>query len=522
MKRQGSFRKGDERAREAGRKGGEARAKLLKAARGAPLPFEGTILDAMDAAGMREPSWDGWRVFWRGVYALPMSETDLETFRRHTGRERPPAAPVSEAWIVAGRRCGKTRNAALGAFYAAISRDFRELLAPGEVAIIPLLAGDRRQARQALNYVRGLAHLPVFAPYIKRTLKESLALVTSALLEVKTADYRSIRGFSCPAIVADEAAFLQVDSDAASPDVEVIGALRPSQAAFKGALLLGLSTPHMKRGILYSTFEKFYGRDDPRTLVWLSDTGSMNGTIAAQTISDAFEFDEVWAASEYGRDGVVSFRADLESFLSAEAVAAATVAGRLELPPAEGCNYVGFCDPAGGSGADSFTLAVAHHQDGRAVLDCVREVRPKFSPEQVVQEFAEVLRSYGLATVRGDRYASGWPPEAFARVGITYEVSELTKAELYLQLLPAINAGRVELLDHQRLCRQLLGLERRTHWGGRQSVDHAPRVGHDDVCNSAAGAIHAALRADTGGDLAYVGGEVWSFAAGGPAPRRTA
>ena len=50
-------------------------------------------------------------------------------------------------------------------------------------------------------------------------------------------------------------------------------------------------------------------------------------------------------------------------------------------------------------------------------------------------------------------------------------------------------SGQVELLDNDILKRQLCDLERRTHAGGRQSVDHPLRGGHDDVCNSACGAI---------------------------------
>jgi hypothetical protein len=56
-------------------------------------------------------------------------------------------------------------------------------------------------------------------------------------------------------------------------------------------------------------------------------------------------------------------------------------------------------------------------------------------------------------------------------------------------MLPLLNAGRAELLDDPRLKQQLLlGLERRTARGGRDSIDHAPR-GRDDVINSACGAL---------------------------------
>jgi hypothetical protein len=42
--------------------------------------------------------------------------------------------------------------------------------------------------------------------------------------------------------------------------------------------------------------------------------------------------------------------------------------------------------------------------------------------------------------VQGDRYAGEWPPEQFSRNGIAYEPSELTKSEIYGELLPLLNS----------------------------------------------------------------------------------
>src|SRR5207249_6013644 len=123
--------------------------------------------------------------------------------------------------------------------------------------------------------------------------------------------------------------------------------------------------------------------------------------------------------------------------------------------PVPGLTYRAFVDPSGGS-ADSFTLAIAHHEDGKAVLDALRERRPPFSPEDVVAEFAAVLKTYGVTTVTGDRYAGEWPPEKFRHHGVAYEVSERAKSDLYREALPLLNSRRVELLDDRRLVAQLL------------------------------------------------------------------
>ena len=119
---------------------------------------------------------------------------------------------------------------------------------------------------------------------------------------------------------------------------------------------------------------------------------------------------------------------------------------------------------------------------------------PPFSPEAVVTEFAATIRSYGLRHVTGDRYAGEWPRERFRHHGVTYQVAEQTRSDLYLALVPAVNSQRVRLLDHGKLENQLIGLERRTTRMGRDLVDHAPNA-HDDIANSAAGALVGALAA---------------------------
>jgi hypothetical protein len=144
--------------------------------------------------------------------------------------------------------------------------------------------------------------------------------------------------------------------------------------------------------------------------------------------------------------------------------------------------------PSGGS-ADSMTLAIAHLDRVKqtVVIDCLREVRPPFSPEGVCNEFAETLRNYNLASCTGDRYAGEWPREQFAKFGINYYASAKSKTELYLDLLPLINSRRIELLDHPKSINQLLGLERSTMRGsGRDVIDHAPSS-HDDIANVIAG-----------------------------------
>jgi hypothetical protein len=188
---------------------------------------------------------------------------------------------------------------------------------------------------------------------------------------------------------------------------------------------------------------------------------AMNPTLSPAVIQQAYRTDPASASAEYGAE----FRSDVESFIPLEVVEARVIRGRFELPPIPGVSYTAFCDPSGGQ-SDSFSLAIAHVEKERAVLDVLRERPAPFSPESVVLEFAATLKKYRAFTVTGDRYAGEWPREAFSKCGVAYKASKRNRSEIYLELLPALMSGQVDLLDNPRLLAQLVALERRTGRAG--------------------------------------------------------
>jgi hypothetical protein len=350
-----------------------------------------------------------------------------------------------------------------------------------------IIAADRRQGRVIFRYISALLRIPMLASLIERSGVEFIDLRGAVTIEIHTASFRTTRGYSVIAALCDELAFWRTDEGSSNPDSEIVAALRPAMATIPGAMLLCASSPYARRGVLWDAFRKHHGRDGP-VLVWKAATRTMNPTVPEAVIAEAYESDPASAAAEYGAE----FRTDVETFVSREVVEACVVSGRFELEPLPRSAYSGFCDPSGGS-SDSMTLAIAKRdQDGRAVLCALREVRPPFSPESTVSDFAALLKSYRIATLQGDRYAGEWPVEAFMKHGVRYEQSAAPKSDLYRDLLPILNSGRVELLDHPRLIAQLCQLERRTARSGRDSIDHSPG-GHDDIANACAGALVQAM-----------------------------
>jgi hypothetical protein len=139
-------------------------------------------------------------------------------------------------------------------------------------------------------------------------------------------------------------------------------------------------------------------------------------------------------------------------------------------------------------GRDSFTCAIAHAENGVGILDCLVEVKAPFNPDTATAQIAGVLRSYGCASTRGDRYSGQWVIQTFTRNGITYHHSERDRSAIHVDVLPLLGSGRVRLLDNKSLVYQFASLERSSSPAGKERVDHGVG-GHDDLCNSAAGAL---------------------------------
>jgi hypothetical protein len=122
------------------------------------------------------------------------------------------------------------------------------------------------------------------------------------------------------------------------------------------------------------------------------------------------------------------------------------------------------------------------------VLDLVRGTQGKFDPHTVTLEYAELCRQYGVGMVYGDSYAAQWVAGARLKTSISYVQSDKPKSQIYLECVPLFTRGLVRLPDHPTLLRELRLLERQTHRGGKDSVDH-PRGQHDDYANSCCGVL---------------------------------
>jgi len=427
-------------------------------------------------------SWDRWRAVLKAAFAEEMSAAEFDLFREVADRD-PPREPVQELWCIVGRGGGKDSTASAIATVAAVG-DYQKFLRAGEVASVICLACDREQAKICLRYIRGYfredANLEAL---IVRETDDGLELVNRVEIIVATNSYRSLRGRTIICTILDEVAFFR-DERSASPDEETYNALMPALERVPGSKLIGISTPYRKIGLLYRKWAESFGKADEDVLVVRGTSRQFNPLLSQGRIDRALKRDRAAASSEW----LAEWRADVSDYIDRALVEELVDRGVRERVYERGKSCTAFSDEAGGSGSDASTLSIVHRQeDGVIVQDLMRIWWPPFNSAEVIAEKSNLLKAWRIREVTGDHWAGALPTQLYETHGIRVQPAA-AKSSLYRDFLHILNSRRVHLLDEPTQVAQLCSLERRTAWGGRESIDHPQLANcHDDAANALAG-----------------------------------
>jgi hypothetical protein len=438
----------------------------------------GSILDG--------PTWRPWRIILIAAMGEKLTWLERKTFKRFTGRSREPGKMVPELVAVAGRRAGKSRASSALACYLAGLVDHSDVQAIGERLKVLFLAKDQRQAGICYGYVAGIFDsVPVFREMVINRTQDTISLNNGIDLEVKAASAAGVRGFSCVAVLCDEAAHWTTDASSANADSLILDAVRPSLATTGGPLLV-LSSPFARKGEVFDLYDKYYGKDDADILVVHGASRDFNASLPQAVVDRALARNPIAARAEY----LAEFRSDLEGYVSLDTLRACT-GPVAEWQPIAGVQYTAGIDIAAGSGEDSLALAVAHLDEAsdKIILDSVREWKPPFSPTAVLMQVAEHCRRYNINTIIGDRYVKEFAAEMlFDNSGLRYRVSDRVTSDNFGELLPMLNSHEVLLPSLPAFLDQLMSLQVKPSSRGKVFIGHASG-GHDDMAAAAAIAI---------------------------------
>lgn len=429
-------------------------------------------------------TWHNWFVALRVLFGLPVKkQKNLELIKKCTGRNPSllPSKGFSTGLFLIGRRSGKSVISAIIGAYIALFSGLEKKLIKGEMGMVAIIAPTTKQSRVILSYLRAIFSVPMLQSEVIRETQSGFELSNGIVIEILVGDWRSVRGYTLIACIVDEICFFGLDAESkVRSDTELIRAIKPSLATVNGYLIC-ISSPYAKKGWAYSQYKRDFGNDNGKTLVWNCASRVTNPTLPQSVVDEALAEDLQAAKSEY----LGEFRDDVCIWLPREVIESVVIKNRKELLPKKDFHYFAFADVSGGRNDDA-SIAIAHKEARKVIIDFAKRYRPPHSPYEVIRSMCDELRRFGIRSIIGDNYAAEFVSQAFKQNGIKYEKSELPKSGLFLELLPRICSGEIELLDDEILINQLSSLERRTRSGGKDLVCK-PQGGHDDLANSIAG-----------------------------------
>ena len=155
--------------------------------------------------------------------------------------------------MVVGRRGGKTRALSVLICYLACLCKYS--LVAGETGVALCLAPDQTQAKIILDYCSAnIMGSKILSQQLVNVVKQTIELKGNIQIQVKAADYRTLRGPSYITAVLDESAFFYIE-DSVNPNSEIVRAVTPALSTTGGMLVLS-SSPYMKKGELHDRFAR--------------------------------------------------------------------------------------------------------------------------------------------------------------------------------------------------------------------------------------------------------------------------
>jgi hypothetical protein len=240
-------------------------------------------------------TWQVWGVALKAAFGMALTDVELATFHTIAGARGLPLQRVRELWAVAGRKAGKSRMAAAVACYLALFGKYK--LAPGERGMCLVIAGSMDQATVVFDYIVGfLQSTPALQKEIANITRAEVELRNGIIIGVHACSFRTVRGRTLVACVFDETAFWR-DESSAAPDIEMYRAVRPALLTTKG-MLIGISSPYRKAGLLYQKHKQHYAVDGD-VLVVQGATEVFNPTVDAAEVAVERLGDPVGAVSEW-------------------------------------------------------------------------------------------------------------------------------------------------------------------------------------------------------------------------------
>jgi hypothetical protein len=368
--------------------------------------------------------------------------------------------------VRAGRGASKSYIGAWFCMRASLAADVSGL-APGEIASVPIVAPEVRNARAAMNFVRGFVEtIPTMRKeVVGPPLAESVTFRNGTMVELVAARRggMSVRSKPIAGMLEDEANFFYDESTGVVNDRDITEAAE--YRLLPGGQMLLISSSWVESGLFYSTYKAELGRcrdamvidvPHPQLLnpAWVAPEGVTPGTKA-------------WLREVEGQ----WVQDDADSLAAREDVDACMEERSEEPLPRQ--NGVAYQDALDLSGTQHRTgYAIGHSEEGRVIVDGVWSWAPSVPVEDRMREIAKLRRTYHIRTDCAADQFSFAAAAALGRVigGISMVRDTGNRVAQAEQASKLMQARMVSLPKSARLARQFPMLSIRNTSGGGQTL----------------------------------------------------
>jgi hypothetical protein len=407
----------------------------------------------------------------------------------------------SEAWLICGRRWGKTDSfsSTIVAYEAACGGHEDYIRKGAQEAVCFLVSQDLKNARASLPLILAtLESSPLLKKEISNTTADFISLSNGLAIGVAPPSAKALRGYATPVVAMDEVGLWYTTAESANPDFEIERAVKFAQIQFPHKKRLGTTTPYIKEGLAWKNFSAgtqgvkirdVAKRRAFRGMLLLHSTTAASGN--PHVVREALDQEWVQDPDAFRRESLAEFTDSISWFLNVALLHEAIDEGVYERAPAPGPVYVAAMDPA--FRGDGFGFTIVHNTHDGVVVDVARRWKAlpgeALNPALILDEIVPMLRAYGIAVVYSDQHHLDSLMQLALDRGFSIEGVPFTaksKASIFGSLQQLVNTKKLKLLDTRGnsaagvMLDELKTLEKRNLPGGGMQIGH-PVGKHDDM-----------------------------------------
>lgn len=471
-----------------------------------------------------------------GEFDLEMQRmTEVEIFRYMTGKEYRDLVVTEEDIInmidlIIGRRGGKTTLSAMLAIYCAVTTNWKPFLKKTPSAHVLVLSHSRDFSDEVLDLIRTLIEeSPILTRLIDKKKKNTASTMnlktpwvvdkkvqySRVQIKVGAASSKTTRGTAACAVLCDEIAYWNLDENLKETDEKIMKAVRPNMKQFgKLAMMIKLSSPGIKQGVLYNEYLKWKEGKLPKNYaVFKCPSWVFNTILPKEEFKIEWELDEDGFDTEYRANFVDS----LSNFILPEFIEMSVLKGiSFRAPEKDGkTKYFGAIDAA--FKGDRFTFSVVGY-DGIRIKQYVSKgwkgsKKEPVKASTVAAYVRRICMEYDIPWVAADQFAFQPLKEIFGQYGVVLQEHTFNptfKKKIYFNMKKLVHSQGIDLLDNSIQTKELKELVVEQSASGTIKIGH-PAGGSDDFSDSLAIASYLATENTNAGFNSEIIGAVKDY-----------